>query len=167
MQVRGRDASARVQFACKALGLSRRSIYQSQAWWCEMNRWNIPDALEIELLDRDMDCVYCRKTFDPLCAKMRATWEHIVNDLLIVTRENIAMCCASCNSSKGKKQLSVWLNSAYCKNHGITKDIAVGACQAQRPDIHPTYEWGHWLLGVVLAAKGDRDGALIEMERVK
>ena len=33
-------------------------------------------------------------------------------------------------------------------------------------DIHPTYEWGHWLLGVVLVAKGDRDGALIEMERV-
>jgi hypothetical protein len=43
---------------------------------------------------------------------------------------------------------------------------AVGACQAQRPDIHPTYEWGHWLLGVVLVAKGDRDAALIEMERV-
>ena len=23
-----------------------------------------------------------------------------------------------------------------------------------------TYEWGHWLLGVVLLAKGDRDAAL-------
>jgi len=31
-------------------------------------------------------------------------------------------------------------------------------------DIHPTYEWGRWLLGVVLLAKGDRDAALIEME---
>jgi hypothetical protein len=40
---------------------------------------------------------------------------------------------------------------------------AVGACQEQRPDIHPTYEWGHWLLWL---AKGDRDAALIEMERV-
>ncbi len=33
-------------------------------------------------------------------------------------------------------------------------------------DIHPTYEWGHWLPGVVLLAKGDRDAALIEMEWV-
>jgi predicted Zn-dependent protease len=33
-------------------------------------------------------------------------------------------------------------------------------------DIHPTYQWGHWLLGVVLLAKGDRDAALIEMKRV-
>ena len=33
-------------------------------------------------------------------------------------------------------------------------------------DIHPTYEWGHRLLGVVLVAKGDRDAALIEMEGV-
>jgi hypothetical protein len=27
-------------------------------------------------------------------------------------------------------------------------------------------EWGHWLLGVVLLAKGDRDAALIETQRV-
>jgi hypothetical protein len=33
-------------------------------------------------------------------------------------------------------------------------------------DIHPAYEWGRRLLGVVLLAKGDRDAALIEMERV-
>jgi hypothetical protein len=39
-------------------------------------------------------------------------------------------------------------------------------CQAQRLDIHRTCEWGHWLLGVVLVAKADRDAAVIEMERV-
>jgi hypothetical protein len=48
----------------------------------------------------------------------------------------------------------------------LFKAEAVGACQAQRPDIHPTYEWGHWLLRVVLVAKADRDAAVIEMERV-
>ena len=47
----------------------------------------------------------------------------------------------------------------------LLKAEAVGACQAQRPGIHPTYEWGHWLLGVVLMAKAHRDAALIEMER--
>jgi hypothetical protein len=51
-----------------------------------------------------------------------ATWEHIINDARIITRENIARCCASCNASKGAKPLSVWLESAYCKNRGITKD---------------------------------------------
>jgi hypothetical protein len=34
------------------------------------------------------------------------------------------------------------------------------------PSIHPTYEWGHRLLGVILLAKGDRDAPLIEIERV-
>jgi TolB-like protein len=33
-------------------------------------------------------------------------------------------------------------------------------------DIRPTYDWGHWLLGLVLLARGDRDAALLEMQRV-
>jgi TolB-like protein len=33
-------------------------------------------------------------------------------------------------------------------------------------DIRPTYDWAHWLLGLVLLARGDHDGALIEMQRV-
>jgi hypothetical protein len=49
-----------------------------------------------------------------------ATWEHILNDARIVTRENIALCCASCNSSKGAKLLSAWLQSSYCKSKGIS-----------------------------------------------
>ena len=33
-------------------------------------------------------------------------------------------------------------------------------------DIRPTYAWGHWLLGMVLLARGDRDAALLEMQQV-
>ena len=33
-------------------------------------------------------------------------------------------------------------------------------------EIRPTYVWGHWLLGLVLLARGDRDAALFEMQRV-
>ena len=51
-----------------------------------------------------------------------ATWEHIINDESIVTRENIARCCAACNSSKGTKKLSDWIQSTYCKKRGINKD---------------------------------------------
>ena len=54
--------------------------------------------------------------------KSVATWEHIINDARIVTRENIARCCASCNSSKGTKELSTWIESAYCKRRGISRD---------------------------------------------
>jgi hypothetical protein len=51
--------------------------------------------------------------------KNAATWEHIVNDVTIVTKENIARCCSSCNSSKGTKKLSDWINSDYCKRNKI------------------------------------------------
>jgi adenylate cyclase len=33
-------------------------------------------------------------------------------------------------------------------------------------DVRPTYDWGHWLLGLVLLARGDRDAALLEMQLV-
>lgn len=51
-----------------------------------------------------------------------ASWEHIINDARIVTPENIARCCASCNSSKGRKTLSTWIESTYWKRHGISRD---------------------------------------------
>jgi hypothetical protein len=89
-----------------------------------MNIWNIPDWLEAEIIARDQCCVYCgvRFTSPRKNRKAMATWEHIVNDARIVTRENIARCCASCNASKGAKQLVVWLDSEFCQRRGITKD---------------------------------------------
>jgi TolB-like protein len=33
-------------------------------------------------------------------------------------------------------------------------------------DIRPTYEWGHWLLGLVLLARADHESALLEMQGV-
>ena len=76
--------------------------------------------------ERDRACIYCgilmRDT--PAADGSRrsvGTWEHIINDASIVTRENIARCCASCNSSKGTKSLTAWLDSNYCKCRGITR----------------------------------------------
>lgn len=92
-----------------------------------MNCWGIPDWLEKEVKERDKSCIYCGI---PMMEKMPlhgprksvATWEHIINDASIITRENIARCCAACNSSKGTKKLIDWLQSSYCKNRGINKD---------------------------------------------
>jgi hypothetical protein len=92
-----------------------------------MNQWNIPDWLEAEVRERDRYCVYCGIEMIesmPLHAprKTVATWEHIINDETIITRENIARCCVACNSSKGTKKLSDWMQSSYCNNRGIKKN---------------------------------------------
>jgi 5-methylcytosine-specific restriction endonuclease McrA len=88
------------------------------------NNWNIPDWLEKEVRERDKACVYCGVEFvvSTISKKSTASWEHIINDAQINTRENIALCCRGCNASKGQKKLSVWLQSTYCKDRGITVD---------------------------------------------
>ncbi|MCX6823972.1 MAG: HNH endonuclease [candidate division SR1 bacterium] len=96
-----------------------------------MNKWNIPDLLENEIRNRDIYCIYCGIKFNTESKKNKMTWEHIINDETIITRENIALCCCSCNASKGAKSLSNRLNSEYCKNKNITaKNIAPVAQQA-------------------------------------
>lgn len=88
-----------------------------------MNRWNIPVGLEEEVLARDSSCVYCRGDFS-LPSTLRGakpSWEHIVNDAKIVTRQNIARCCMSCNASKGAKDLRAWLASGYCRHKAIAE----------------------------------------------
>lgn len=92
-----------------------------------MNRWGIPAWLEEEVKARDKTCVYCgvqmiEKMPHGGSRRTVATWEHIINDASIVTRENIARCCAACNSSKGTKDLADWIKSNYCKAKGIRKD---------------------------------------------
>jgi hypothetical protein len=85
------------------------------------NKWNIPDWLEKEVRERDKACVYCGVVFTSAQVSRRsiASWEHIINDAKITTRENIALCCCACNASKGQKPLSVWLQSKYCSARGI------------------------------------------------
>jgi len=91
------------------------------------NNWNIPDWLENEVRKRDKACVYCGIEFTPakVSKKSAASWEHIINDAKFITRENIVLCCCGCNASKGQKQLSLWLESKYCKDRGITADSVV------------------------------------------
>lgn len=89
-----------------------------------MNRWNIPAWMEREIIARDTSCIYCGVEFvaDGKTRKAKPSWEHIVNDARIITRENIARCCIACNASKGAKLLSEWLNSNYSKIRAINID---------------------------------------------
>jgi hypothetical protein len=104
-----------------------------------VNRWNIPDWLEQEVMARDRHCVYCGVEFLPSneTKESRPSWEHIVNDARIVTRNNIVRCCLSCNASKGTKELAAWLLSKYCKRKGITEktvDEVVRKALASQPE---------------------------------
>lgn len=99
-----------------------------------MNRCGIPASLEAEVRRRDRECIYCHVPFLEYPAsigsrKAVATWEHIVNDARLVSRENIARCCGSCNASKGTKTLCDWLDSSYCKQRGISKDTIARVAQ--------------------------------------
>ena len=86
------------------------------------NNWNIPDWLEEEVRERDKVCVYCGCEFtsSKVSKKTAATWEHIINNANMITRENIALCCCGCNASKGQKKISDWLESKYCIKRNIT-----------------------------------------------
>jgi hypothetical protein len=87
------------------------------------NRWNIPDSLAREIVERDRCCVYCGVDFTAQSASRdKPSWEHIINDARIITRENIARCCIGCNASKGTKNFVEWLDSTYCKTRGITRE---------------------------------------------
>ena len=79
-----------------------------------MNNWSIPEEMELKIKERDKKCVYCGVPLEENIKKgeprgKQGTWEHIINDVKIISYENIARCCSSCNSSKGTKKLSLWI----------------------------------------------------------
>lgn len=87
------------------------------------NKWGIPDNVENFVKQRDAKCVYCGVAFsEGNCSrKHKPSWEHIINDIRINGTDNIALCCMSCNASKGAKLIEEWLQSDYCKKKNITK----------------------------------------------
>ncbi len=106
-----------------------------------MNRWNIPTWLEVEVSVRDTHCVYCGA---PFCGREgprrgQRSWEHIVNDVRIVSRENIALCCIGCNASKGAKEIGAWLTSRYCQLRGISASSVASVVRAALAR-HPALE---------------------------
>lgn len=88
------------------------------------NKWGIPREVEELVRQRDLFCIYCGSPFNGVIHthKTRPTWEHIINDIRINGAENIALCCGSCNASKGAKLLEEWLSGNYCSKKGITAD---------------------------------------------
>lgn len=88
------------------------------------NKWGIPQDVEEFVIKRDQKCVYCGVDFsiEKSTRKSKPSWEHIINDIRINGKENIALCCISCNSSKGAKKLEDWLKSTYCEKKNINEN---------------------------------------------
>ena len=85
------------------------------------NKWGISKETEEFVIKRDLACVYCGVDFsiNHESRKTKPSWEHITNDIRINTNDNIALCCSSCNASKGAKFLEDWLKSNYCLSKKI------------------------------------------------
>lgn len=100
----------------------------------EVNPYNISESVISEVNQRDTHCVYCGVELIAAVKygesyKQVASLDHIVNDLALVGSDNIALCCFSCNSSKGAKKLEDWLKSAYCVSKGINESTVAPVVQ--------------------------------------
>ena len=93
------------------------------------NNYGIPDKIEQEIRTRDKQCVYCRILMkQPPHAKgsTGATIEHFDDDGPLTEKHNLAICCRRCNSSKGTRSLSDWLEKPYCQGKKINKESVSG-----------------------------------------
>ena len=101
------------------------------------NQYGIPRDLASLIVERDRVCIYCKSEFAPIGPRgnRRASWEHIINDVNLITPENIAICCTGCNSSKSDKDLRTWLQTPYCKRNSISEEtlapVALAVLQLQ------------------------------------
>jgi hypothetical protein len=89
------------------------------------NKYGIPELALQKIKKRDTICVYCRKVMTNAAVNNwngdRATIEHL-NHLPPWDNPNtVAICCWSCNASRGKKTLPEWFKTKYCLDRNISE----------------------------------------------
>ena len=95
-------------------------------------RWKIPRDLAEKVIARDTRCVYCGQEFQFFMGKRRnvPSWEHIEDDMTVITLSNISLRCVGCNASKGLRSLAAWLESPYCKTWNVADRMSCVARDA-------------------------------------
>ncbi len=87
------------------------------------NNFGLPEERLEKIRARDVDCVYChKKMVAPSDGGFRGDWatiEHLNHLPPWNNPSTVAICCGSCNSSRGNKTLLEWFNMPYCLNKNI------------------------------------------------
>jgi hypothetical protein len=88
------------------------------------NIYGLPEADLEAVRQRDKNCVYCHKEMlEPSPDAKRTDWatiEHLNHLPPWDNPKTIAICCTSCNSSRGNKRIVDWFESRYCKERAIS-----------------------------------------------
>ena len=91
-----------------------------------MNQYGIPDDELAAIRARDTICVYCRKSMIyPCVGKKQRDWATIEHFNVVPPWNNpltVAICCGSCNSSRGTKKLMDWFKTPYCVERNINEN---------------------------------------------
>lgn len=87
------------------------------------NKYGLPEDAVDRVRARDKQCVYCGKDMvKPRRGTSTRDWatiEHLNHLPPWDNPETIAICCGSCNSSRGPKPILEWFASDYCRERGI------------------------------------------------
>ena len=88
------------------------------------NNFGIPADVLHRMAARDISCVYCAKEFSADSRRDMQTIEHLnekppFNWHEGLKEEGLAICCGSCNSSRGKQSLLDWFRTPYCTDRPI------------------------------------------------
>ena len=90
------------------------------------NKYGIPPRRLDEIRKRDVRCVYCHKIMTkPRDGGWRGNWATIEHLNFLPPWNNpntIAICCGSCNSSRGIKKTTDWFKTNYCFKSNINED---------------------------------------------
>jgi hypothetical protein len=89
------------------------------------NRYALPEKDVARIRERDRTCVYCHKRMVPSGSDgPRSDWatiEHLNHLPPWDNPETAAICCWSCNSSRGNRLLSDWFTSEYRRIRAINE----------------------------------------------
>jgi hypothetical protein len=123
----GRWETVRLETA-RRLSRSRDKLEQTLAVdsTAMFNKYGIPAEILQKMRARDTQCVYCKKEFS---REARADWptiEHLHEEQPFywpgLKEAGVAICCWSCNSSRGKQSLLEWFGKPYCLERTINSD---------------------------------------------
>jgi len=87
------------------------------------NKYGLSEDKLNEIRVRDKVCVYChKKMIEPNNNGSRKDWATIEHLNHLPPWDNpftVAICCGSCNSSRGNKKLLDWFEILYCIEKNI------------------------------------------------